>query len=713
MSIVHVPQGMAYGLLAGAKPINGLYTSFFPSLVYFFFSTSRHVSVGTFAVVALLTSDPVDRLVSKFDANNRSLEKYQVFNETQLDDFRVKIVVTVCILGGIFQFLLGILRLGMLVVYMSAPLLGGFTCASAVHVFASQLNGLFGIRLNRATGPGRIFFIIINFVKVVSKTNLTTLLMSCICIITIWIFRHFINPRVTAKIRFAIPIELIVLAVCTIISEFCSLNEKYGVAIVGKIPVGLPSPIVPEVKLIPEVLMDSVIISFVALATTISLVKLYATKEGYDVGYTQELNALGMANIISGFFRCQPASGALARSSVAYGVGMCSQVACLISCSIILLVVTFVGQFLQSVPMCTLSSIIVVSLETIILQILDLPKLYRVSVYDMLIWLVTFLATTCIDVPIGLVTGLGFSLLTVLYRTQSSYYYELGQIPGTNIYVDVKKYDEAIKLPHIIILKYGGPLYYANAESFQNWLNKTTQMDPHKLIKQHQRREKQQKEQLQKKKGEEEHKQQSNGEGDDDDGNEVHPSNRKNSFTCGNLCAWMKCIKKKKTTADSQFNALTINNNDDVQPNITEQLKFIILDISSWTYSDVVGMRTVTDIVKCYGELGIRILFTACDPQIKSVLASGGSLTSSQIDHMSFISIHDAVIYCQSSLSSNDLCKNTSSSNMNNALKNEYIVKEDRLKLSRSKELLTVTYCDPVVIEDTYLEDALIKTTKL
>ncbi|CAH8846163.1 unnamed protein product [Trichobilharzia szidati] len=594
MSIVHVPQGMAYGLLAGAKPINGLYTSFFPALVYFFFSTSRHVSVGTFAVVALLTSDPVDRLVAKFDTNNRSLEKYQVFNETQLDDFRVKIVVTVCILGGIFQLLLGIFRLGMLVVYMSAPLLGGFTCASAVHVFASQLNGLFGIRLNRATGPGRIFFILINFVKVVSKTNLATLLMSCICIITIWIFRHFINPRVTAKIRFAIPIELIVLAVCTIISEFCSLNEKYGVAIVGKIPVGLPSPIVPDVKLIPEVLMDSVIISFVALATTISLVKLYATKEGYDVGYTQELTALGMANIISGFFRCQPASGALARSSVAYGVGMCSQVACLISCSIILLVVTFVGQFLQSVPMCTLSSIIVVSLESIILQILDLPKLYRVSVYDMLIWLVTFLATTCIDVPIGLVTGLGFSLLTVLYRTQSSYYYELGQIPGTNIYVDVKKYDE-------------------------------------------------------------------------------------------------------------------------VQPNITKQLKFIILDISSWTYLDVVGMRTVTDLVKCYGELGIRILFTACDPQIKSVLTSGGgSLTSSQIDHMSFISIHDAVIYCQSFLSNNDLYKrNTSSSNMNNALKNEYIVKEDRLKLSGSKELLAVTYSDPVVIEDTYLEDALIKTTKL
>ncbi|VDP81411.1 unnamed protein product [Schistosoma mattheei] len=97
------------------------------------------------------------------------------------------------------------------------------------------------------------------------------------------------------------------------------------------------------------------------------------------------------------------------------------------------------------------------------------------------------MATVFIDVPIGLLTGLCFSLLTVLYRTQSTYYYELGQIPNTNIYVDLKRYDEAIKLPNILILKYGGPLYYANSESFQNWIHQMTNINPHKLIKQRQR----------------------------------------------------------------------------------------------------------------------------------------------------------------------------------------------------------------------------------
>ncbi|CAH8542372.1 unnamed protein product [Heterobilharzia americana] len=693
MSIVHIPQGMAYGLLAGVKPVNGLYTSFFPALVYFFFGTSRHVSIGTFSVVSLLTADPVDKLISRLDVDNRSLEKYQVFNESQLDDFRLRVVVTVCILAGLLQLILGTLRLGVLVVYMSEPLLSGFTCASAVHVFASQLNGLFGIRLNRATGPGRIFYIIINFVQIINKTNFITLFISAVCIVIIWVFKHFINPKVMAKIRFAIPIELIILVIGTVVSQFCLLNEKYGVTIVGEIPVGLPTPILPDVQLIPEVIMESVIVSFVAFATTISLVKLYATKHGYDVGYTQELNALGLSNIISGFFRCQPSSGALARTSVAYGVGMCSQVASLVSCCILLLVLTVVGQFLKAVPMCVLSSIIVVSLESIFLQITDLPKLYRASIYDMLIWLVTFLATTFIDVPIGLVIGLCFSLLTVLYRTQSSYYYELGQIPNTNIYVDVKKYDEAIKLPNIIILKYGGPLYYANAEFFQNWLNKMTEIYPHKMKKHH------------------ESKQQQQQQHHNEENNNQYPLKKSKHFSAlDKLCNRLKC---KRKTSESILNTsrISCNTHLDKLNDACNQLKFIILDISSWTYLDVVGMHIVTDVVKSYRELGIRILFTVCEPQIKSMLTSG-SITLSQIEHNSFISIHDAVVYCQNILSDSNSCENIMTATNSNIFKDNSIMNGyNGYNLSDNKNILAVSYPDPAIVEDKQTD--IILTTQL
>ncbi|CAH8528017.1 unnamed protein product [Schistosoma guineensis] len=685
LSIVHVPQGMAYGVLAGVKPINGLYTSFFPALIYFFFGTSRHVSIGTFSVVSLLTADPVDRLTSLFDVNNHSLEKYDIFNEKQIDDFRLTVVITVCILTGLFQVALGILRLGVLVVYISEPLLSGFTCASAVHVFTSQLNGLFGIRLNRATGPFRVFYIINNFIHIIKETNLVTLLISMICITIIWCFKHFINPKVSAILRFTIPIELIVLTAGTVISKFGLLNQRYGVSIVGEIPVGLPSPVLPDIRLVPEVLMESIIVSFVSLATTISLVKLYAKKGGYNVGYTQELNALGLSNVISGFFRCQPSSGALARTSVASNVGMCSQVASLISCCILLLVITVIGQFLQTVPKCILSSIIVVSLESIFLQIMDLRALYRVSIYDMLIWLVTFMATVFIDVPIGLLTGLCFSLLTVLYRTQSTYYYELGQIPNTNIYVDLKRYDEAIKLPNILILKYGGPLYYANSESFQNWIYQMTNINPHKLIKQRQRIT----QQLDRKQQQQQQKQQLN----EENLNQYQDNRHKRLSFVKNVMKRVKLNKKKDCGKFPHISQLTTDINDSKNDDdLTGQLKFIILDISSWIYLDFVGMRTITDIIKSYAELDIRILFTICDPQIYTVLISD-NLTSSQIQHNSFISIHDAVIYCQNILSTTTV---TSHNNNNDNSKNSIEDKTINLPIQN----IPVTYCNSTVTVD-------------
>ncbi|CAH8533577.1 unnamed protein product [Schistosoma bovis] len=685
LSIVHIPQGMAYGVLAGVKPINGLYTSFFPALIYFFFGTSRHVSIGTFSVVSLLTADPVDRLTSLFDVNNHSLEKYDIFNEKQIDDFRLTVVITVCILTGLFQVALGILRLGVLVVYISEPLLSGFTCASAVHVFTSQLNGLFGIRLNRATGPFRVFYIINNFIHIIKETNLVTLLISMICITIIWCFKHFINPKVSAILRFTIPIELIVLTAGTVISKFGLLNQRYGVSIVGEIPVGLPSPVLPDIRLVPEVLMESIIVSFVSLATTISLVKLYAKKGGYNVGYTQELNALGLSNVISGFFRCQPSSGALARTSVASNVGMCSQVASLISCCILLLVITVIGQFLQTVPKCILSSIIVVSLESIFLQIMDLRALYRVSIYDMLIWLVTFMATVFIDVPIGLLTGLCFSLLTVLYRTQSTYYYELGQIPNTNIYVDLKRYDEAIKLPNILILKYGGPLYYANSESFQNWIYQMTNINPHKLIKQRQRI----KQQL-------DRKQQQQQQLNEENLNQYQHNRHNRLSFVKNVIKRIKLNKKKDCGKFPHISQLTTDINDSKNDNdLTDQLKFIILDISSWIYLDFVGMRTITDIIKSYAELDIRILFTICDPQIYTVLISD-NLTSSQIQHNSFISIHDAVIYCQNILSTTTVTTTTTTTNNNDNSKNPIGDKTINLPIQN----IPVTYCNSTVTVD-------------
>ncbi|KAG5445266.1 Sulfate transporter [Clonorchis sinensis] len=611
MSILHVPQGMAYGYLAGLKPINGLYTSFFPPLVYFFFGTSRHISVGTFSVVALLSATPVDRLAAAFaDVNVTSNSTDDV-----VYDHRLKVAITVTLLSGLIQFLMGLLRLGFLMVYISSPLLGGFTCASALHVIASQLNALFGVKMKRTVGPGILPLDFYNFFLVFKNTNVATVTISVICITVLAIFKFLINPRIEAKIHFPFPVEVVVLILATTISHFAQLNQRFGVRIVGSLPQGLPKPVLPDLNLVPSIAMDSVIVSFVALATTVSLAKLYASKAAYDVQYTLEMNALGLANIVGSFFQCHAASGALARTSVSYCAGMKSQVASLISCTVLLLVLTVIGPSLESVPMCVLSSIILVSLTGILGQIMEVPKLLRSSVIDAAIWIVTFLATVFIDVPLGLITGLVFSLVTVLCRTQLSTSYELGHIKETDLYENRTLYTAAERLPGIVILRFGGPLYYANSERFQNWVTETVGVDANKVYKELQ---------------------------------------SKTTVAAPTSSSQDKCSCSSKCCYLSQTLEVTVPEEEQEPPLRTPlaspiNVRFIVLDISSWTFIDVVGAHTLRDIIKSYKLIDVDLLLTKCQPQVRKTLHTCG-LSLRELDKMCFVTLHDAVLYARSHL---------------------------------------------------------------
>ncbi|CAL8087215.1 unnamed protein product [Calicophoron daubneyi] len=612
MSVLHVPQGMAYGYLAGIKPINGLYSSFFPPLMYFFLGTSRHVSIGTFSVVALLSAEPVNRLAES-NALNPAL------NDTEtMDSYRLKVAVTVTVISGLIQLTMGLLNLGFLVEYISAPLLGGFTCASGLHVLSSQLGAMFGLKLKRFTGAGRLIFVVVDFFKQIKNVNLITMAITGCCITVLGLFKFLIDPKVSSKIHFPIPIEIVVLILGTLVSKYTHLENLWHVKVVGELPRGLPYPLLPDMSITADILLESAIVSFVALATTVSLVKLYANKSGYDVRYTQEMNALGISNVFGGFFRCQAASGALARTSVAYGAGMRSQVASLVSCCVLLLVLTLIGPVFEDVPLCVLASIIAVSLTGILLQIRDVPRLFWISPIDAIVWIVTFLATTLLNVPLGLVTGLCFSVLTTLFRTQRSFCYELGQLPDTDIYMELGKYEQAIRIPGLAILRFGGPLYYANCHTFTNWVYGKTKIDPHKVKAQR-----------------------------------LLQTSSKN-LPC---CSRAPGLFTRTKTRDKDVP----NGTEDpgkLQPNVArestslsggskpDKIHSIILDISSWSYTDSVGAKTLLSLVKDYENIDIRVLFTCCQSPVKNTLVKAGF----GVDHFKricFLSVHDAVLYAK------------------------------------------------------------------
>ncbi|VUZ40921.1 unnamed protein product [Hymenolepis diminuta] len=195
---------MAYGSLAGLRPVNGLYTSFFPVLVYFFFCTSRHNSLGTFSLASLLFSEPINRITNEyFVSTNPS-------NSTAMSDeeyqFRLEISLTLALCVGLLQIVMALVQIGFLATYLSGPLISGFMCASAFHVLSSQFNLLFGVHLPKVYGPGNFFIKFYNLCAYIKETNVATVIICIVCIVVLHIFRF------RKKFKFPVPVELLIVS---------------------------------------------------------------------------------------------------------------------------------------------------------------------------------------------------------------------------------------------------------------------------------------------------------------------------------------------------------------------------------------------------------------------------------------------------------------------------------------------------------------------
>uniref|UniRef100_A0A3B3ZRQ8 STAS domain-containing protein n=1 Tax=Periophthalmus magnuspinnatus TaxID=409849 RepID=A0A3B3ZRQ8_9GOBI len=339
VAIMHLPQGMAYALLASLPPVFGLYTSLYPVLVYFIFGTSRHISIGTFAVISIMVGSVTERLGpdSNFQVNNGTNTTGSVDIDAR-DAYRVKIACSLTLLVGIFQILLGMVKFGFVVNYLSEPLVRGYTTGSACHVFVSQLKYIFGVTSSRYNGP----------------------------------------------------LSLIYVIVATIITHFGGLTTLYDIDVVGEIPSGLNAPQAPDVNLFSQIIGDAFAVAIVGYAINISLGKTFALKHGYKVDSNQELVALGLSNSIGACFQCYSVTSSLSRSLVQESTGGKTQVAGVISSIFVLIIVLKIGSLFEDLPKAVLSTIVFVNLKGMFKQFTDVPQLWRTNQVDLLVWLITF-----------------------------------------------------------------------------------------------------------------------------------------------------------------------------------------------------------------------------------------------------------------------------------------------------------------------------------
>ncbi|ODN04049.1 Prestin [Orchesella cincta] len=510
VAVMHIPQGMAYAMLSNVEPIVGLYMAFYPVIMYSILGTSRHVSMGTFAVVCLMSGKVASERVTHYSTVPVVLTAMgNISNTTALNDTtnyssystnEIVTVVSICV--GVWQvipkrntgpcekpeayhasityihyvfesqILIGVFQLGSLSVLLSAELISGFTTGSAVHVFTSQLKNLFGIEMKRRSGIFKIPLTYWDTVLGIKAANITAVLLSCVTISLLILYNEFLKPMLNKRIPFPIPIELITIIVGTLVSRYWITSDKYGISIVNHIPTGLPDAKLPPLELVPDVLVDSLIIAVVAYAISISMAKIFASKHQYKVGPNQELLANGTSNIFGSFFGCAPISASLSRSLIQEQIGGKTQLAGLFSCSIILLVLLWLGPFFVTLPHCILSSLIIVALKGMFMQIADLPKAWKESRINGSIWLVTFLATVFLDIEYGLLIGVLITVASLLWKSNAFIITEVGQDVHSHMFVEKTSVSNMMAdVNDVKILKLTGNLNFSTAETFTSEVN--------------------------------------------------------------------------------------------------------------------------------------------------------------------------------------------------------------------------------------------------
>ncbi|XP_062558686.1 solute carrier family 26 member 10-like [Armigeres subalbatus] len=480
VAVMQIPQGMGYALLANVPPIVGIYMAFFPVLVYFVLGTSRHNSMGTFAVVCIMVGKVVLKYANQDDvvesgskAMNDTLLVVAKENSDGATVGPIEVASAICFIVGIMQLIMYVGRLGVISFLLSDALVSGFTTGAAIHVLTSQIKDLLGISLPAQSGNFEVINTYIAIFTDITKANWATIVISAVTIVVVVVNNEYLKPIVAKRSSIPVPIELIAVISGTLISKYASLQAQYNIKPIGNIPTGFPEPTLPNTDLMTSLLLDSFPIAMVAYAVSVSMALIFAQKQNYEIDFNQELLAMGTSNVFASFFSCLPFAASLSRSMIQYTAGGRTQIAAVISCGILAIVLLWIGPFFEPLPRCVLAGIIVVSLKGLLMQVKQFRPFWNLSNVDGIVWMATFLTVALVAIDIGLLVGIVLSICTIFFRGLKPYTCILENVPNTDLYLDVNRYKGTIDIPGIKIFHFCGSLNFASRTSFKTRLCET------------------------------------------------------------------------------------------------------------------------------------------------------------------------------------------------------------------------------------------------
>ena len=440
VTLLLIPQSLAYATLAGLPAQVGLYASIVPLILYAVFGTSRTLSVGPVAIVALMVASTAGAVA------------------TQGTPEYIGAVLLLACLSGLILIAMGLARLGFLANFLSHPVISGFMTASAFIIATSQLGPLLGFPISGSTLPE----LGAELVRRMGSVHGPTLALGGLTLVFLYAARW--SPLEPNLVRTA---PLVALIVTTALSWWLDLADQ-GVAVIGDISGGLPALTIPPLDpdLWSALFMGALLISIVGFVESISMAQTLAARRRQRIDPDQELIALGSANLGASFSSGMPVTGSFSRSVVNFEANAETPAASLYTALGIALVTALFTPLISYLPLATLSATIVVA----VLSLVDLPIIKRTwnySVSDFAAMLATSGVTLLVGGESGIIAGVGLSLGLHLYRTSRPHSAVLGRVPGTEHFRNVDRHEVETD-EELLVVRVDESLYFANAQHLED-----------------------------------------------------------------------------------------------------------------------------------------------------------------------------------------------------------------------------------------------------
>lgn len=453
VTIMLIPQSLAYALLAGLPAQVGIYASILPLVAYAIFGTSRALAVGPVAVVSLMTASAL-----------------APFGITSLAEY-ITAASVLAVLSGLMLLAMGMLRLGVVANFLSHPVISGFITASGLLIAVGQVKHLLGVPAQGHNLPE----IIVSLWTNLAQINFATVLIGVLALTAlVWVRKSLsqtlqtkfgITASVAGTLARVGPVFAIIGTV--LLSWGLNLPER-GVSVVGLVPTGMPPLGVPLIdwSLLPALVAPAALISIIGYVESISVAQALAAKRKQRIDPNQELTALGVSNLASGLSGGLPVTGGFSRSVVNFDAGAKTPAAGAFTAVGLLFAAVFLTPLLYFLPKATLAATIIVA----VLSLVDLSILktaWRYSKADFTAVAATILLTLTVGVETGVAAGVLISLMLFIWKTSRPHVAEVGLVPGSQHFRNIDRH-QVLTDPRLVTLRIDESLYFANARRMED-----------------------------------------------------------------------------------------------------------------------------------------------------------------------------------------------------------------------------------------------------